>query len=105
MLRKARIQRLAAVANRMSRTTRFRVWWAGELKGFGKVFIYDSTVGPLRVLNLTLANKCLRAGGTHDLETTQQVPSVAGSSCRWSTMRSRISGGKGHDIVVCIKSV
>jgi len=43
---------------------------------------------------------CFRARETHDLETTQQDLRVAGSSCRSSTMRSIISGGGGHDMIV-----
>ena len=42
---------------------------------------------------------CFRVRGIHDLDTMQHVLSVVGSSCRWSTMRSRISDGS-DDIVV-----
>jgi hypothetical protein len=46
------------------------------------------------------AKRCFRVRGIHDLETRQQALSVSSSSHRWSTMRSRISGGKGHDMLV-----
>ena len=41
--------------------------------------------------------------GTHDLETRQHALSAVGSSCRWSTIRSSISGGRERDIVVSLK--
>jgi hypothetical protein len=46
------------------------------------------------------AKRCFRVRGIHDLEMRQQALSVSSSSHRWSTMRSRISGGKGHDMLV-----
>jgi hypothetical protein len=78
---------------------RVRVWWAGECEGSGKVFFHRSTVEDLLAQNWTLAKRWVRVRWTHDLETTQQALSVVGLSCKWSTMRSRISGGR-EDIVV-----
>ena len=55
--------------------------------------------------NPTRAKRCLRVRGIHDLETRQHASSVVGSSCSWSTMRSSISGGRVHDIVVILHHV
>ena len=97
---KARIQGPAVVGGRAATTTtRIRTWRAGELEGSGKAFIHDSK-GDRWGSNPTWANRCLLVRGIHDLEVTQQASSVSGSSCRWSMMRSSISGGRGHDIVV-----
>jgi hypothetical protein len=79
-----------------------RVWWAGECEGSGKVFFHRS-MGDFWTQNSTLAKRWVRVRWIHDLETTQQTLSVVGSSCRWSMMRSRTSGGKEGDIVVCAR--
>ena len=55
--------------------------------------------------NLTQAKRWFRVRWIHDLETTQHALSEVGSSCRWSTMWSRISGGREGDIVVCSVTV
>ena len=72
------------------------------MDGSGKVFIHDSREGPGE-WSSTRAKRCLRVRETHDLETTQHVLSGVGSSCRWSTMRSRISGGREDDMMVSVE--
>ena len=69
------------------------------MEGFGKAPVHDS-IGVDLEQNSTLAKRCIRARGAHDLETMQHVLSAVGSSYRWSMMRSRISGGRKSDIVV-----
>ena len=100
---KARIQRPtsapAAVMSWRPWIVRVRVWWAGEFEGSGKAFIHDS-MRNLRVLNVTRSKRYIRVRGTHDFETTQHALSVVGSSCRWSTTISSISGGRKRVIVV-----
>ena len=73
------------------------------MEGSGKVSIHDSIVGPDLERNSTLSKRCLWVRGTHDLETRQHPLSAVGSSCRWSTMTSRISGGRESNIVVSTK--
>ena len=67
------------------------------MEGSGKASFHLST-GHIQAWNSMRAKRCFRARGTHDSETTQQVLSAVGSPCSWSTMRSRISGGR-DDIV------
>ena len=76
------------------------MWRAGEFEGSGKVFIHCSMECLLRMSNSTGEKRWLCARGTHDLATTQQALSAVESSCRWSTMWSRSSGEREHDIGV-----
>ena len=72
------------------------------MQGSGKAFIHN-WMGHRSELNSTLAKRILRIRGIHDLETRQHDLRVLGSSCRWSTMKSRISGGREENIVVSAK--
>ena len=74
------------------------------MEGSGKVSIHDSIVGPDLKRNLTQSKRCLWVRGTHDLETREHALSAVGSSRRWSTMMSRISGGRESNIVVSTKT-
>ena len=62
--------------------------------------LFPSSTWEFMARNSTLAKRCFRVRWIHDSETTQHVLSVVGSSHRWLTIRSRISDGREHDIVV-----
>ena len=74
------------------------------MEGSGNVRFHD-WMGQFVGWNRTSAKRCFRVRGIHELETRQQVLSVVCSSHRWSTTRSSISGGRGHDIAVCARTV
>ena len=77
---------------------------SGGLEGSGKAFFHSST-WDFWVSNSTRAKRCFRERGIHDLVTMQHALRAAGSSWRWSTMRSSISCGREHDIVVRTRAV
>ena len=77
---------------------------AGELEGSGKAFFHDSTLGGYS--KYMSWNRCLRAWGTHDLETRQHSLSTLVVLHKLLTMESRISGGRKGlwlDIAVLVK--
>ena len=94
----ARAPVFTAVIAEQPEISRISAWQAGEVEGSGKSSSHDLTTH--FELNLMEAKRCLRINGTHDLETRQHALSVVGSVRRLSTMRSRISGRRGGDIVV-----
>ena len=91
-----RVPELASRGTAERSIPRVRVWRAGELEGSGKVFVHNPTALPQ--WKLTRAKRRLWAGETHDFETRQHDWSVSRSSCRWSTMRSKISSGREDNI-------
>jgi hypothetical protein len=69
-----------AVTTSRQPTDRVLAQCAGDVEGSGNVFFHDSrtsTVG-----KSTVAKRCIRVCGTHDLETKQQFLNTSSVSCR-----------------------